>query len=342
MPARIPSPVAHLTDDDNHVVHGVAIGEGDRTNGAHGRKAWPREVLEPAAESLTGQTIWFNEADPSKHGDSGRQNVGTVTQSAYEPGVGVVYEAELTDEKVAKKLSSGQLDVSIEAANADRIEHDETGASILHGFDFTGMAAVEKGASPSNYTAPGEAEANPGIAALSADEIAAALDGKETRAKRLAQQLAAQEERLAVLRKQREILEEKRADLAEQVEELEQVKGEVDHMKEIYAAALSDDEMFTAEELVEKFTVDELRTKVGVSHDDTPEIGGEPDVQTGGGPTATAALSRRSLDSDEREKAKEIKRRIKYWSGKNDTIVAAEKEKLAELTGVSADNIDIE
>lgn len=166
MQAQITTPVARLSDRNRLVVHGVALGEGDITNGLHGRKAWPRDVLEPAAASLAGT--------PVTDAHDG-ERVGRVTRSAYESGVGVVYEATLSDAEVARELSLGQLDVSIEAGNPDSVERDEDGAAILHGFEFDGMAVVEDGASPSNHSSAGSAADNPALAALSAGDIAASL-----------------------------------------------------------------------------------------------------------------------------------------------------------------------
>ena len=164
---QLSGPVAHASAD-GHTVHGVAIGEGDLTRGEHGLKKWPRDILEPAAESLAGQPFVYNAGDPSEHDGPGRQSVGEVVRAAYEPGVGVVYEATVEDERVAERLARGEYDVSIEGSGSDIDEDPETGAAILRGFEFTGIAAVEQGASPSNYTAPGAAGENPGIAALSA------------------------------------------------------------------------------------------------------------------------------------------------------------------------------
>ena len=159
-------PVAHASAD-GHTIHGVAIGEDDVTAGEHGRKRWPRDVLEPAAETLAGEPFVFNAGDPSQHSGDGRRTVGNVVRAAYEPGVGVVYQARIDDEDVAEQLSRGELEVSIEGSGEEVEEDPETGAAILRGFEFTGIAAVKRGASPSNYAAPGEAGPNPGIAALS-------------------------------------------------------------------------------------------------------------------------------------------------------------------------------
>lgn len=450
MQAQITSPVARLTEnEDGHVVHGVAIGEGDRTNGLHSLKRWPRETLEPAAASLTGTPI------TNTHGG---ERVGQVTRSAYEQGVGVVYEATLSDEDLANKLSLGQRDVSIEASNPERVEHNDEGAAILHGFQFDGMAVVENGASPSNHSSAGSASDNQAIAALSAGEIAASLasysveysgtaggqldeseipsdgfeshylidgstksdssfpvvdvsgdlrrgnvasawdlrghapdesamrsalldlndafdnppietddeqaeastpegddspnDGMETsrsgetdadnnssttmtdedsgeQYEKLAAKLAERDDRVDELREQKEELEAERDELANRLEKLESLEEVVDDVKETYAAQLADGERFPTDELVEKYSVVELREKYEAD-DDADLVESEPDVQTGGSSDdATAALSQEEQD----EKAL-LETRIETFEGRGwDAAAQTNREKLAELTG---------
>lgn len=465
MQAQITSPVARLSEfgGDRHVVHGVALGEDDTTRGTYGLKRWPRESLEPAAASLTHSPVM------DTHGGA---KVGRVTRSAYEPGVGVVYEAVLEDSDLANQLSLGQREVSIEAQNPERVEHDDEGAAILHGFEFSGMAIVTNGASPSNHSSPGAAADNPAVAALSADDIAASLanyeveysrtaggkldepnipsegfesrylidgatksassfpvvdaqqrlrrgnvasawdrrghapdesamrealldlneafddppietdeqaeaaasagdespegegpsltdernadnDSSETMTddntgeetyKQLAAKLAEsgdtieeQRAEIEALEAEKAELEAEKADLVEEIEELEDDNEEIETVKAVYAAELADGERFDEDELAEKFSVTELREKFEADEEaDLVDDGPEPDVQTGGG-DEEAALS---LDDSEREEAQDIKRRIEYWDGKNDTIVEAEKVELAELAGAdSADDV---
>lgn len=171
--ACITSLIAHLAasdrDDYDHIVHGVAHGEDELTRGLNGPKYWPAAELRRAADSLEGRPFY------ATHGDD-REAIGAVLQSAYEPGVGVVYEAGLNDADIAEALSLGKREVSIEAGNPSEIdEHGETGAAILRGYEYTALTAPESGASPGNYTAPGAASENPAVAALSAASIEAAL-----------------------------------------------------------------------------------------------------------------------------------------------------------------------
>lgn len=169
---------ASLADsDDTTTVHGVAIGANELTNGKYGLKKWPADELQQAASSLTGHEVTYLYNDPTKHGG---ERIGRVTDAGYQEGVGVLYEATLDDPDVADDLSLGQLDVSIEAANASGVDtDDETGADILRDFDFEGLAVVERGAAPSNYTAAGPAEENPAVAALSAGDIEGMLNNHQ-------------------------------------------------------------------------------------------------------------------------------------------------------------------
>lgn len=172
------SRIAHLADSDRddypHVVHGVAHGEDELTHGLNGPKYWPADEVEAAAASLEGRTVYVS------HDDGGRRAIGEVLRAAYEDGVGVVYEAGLEDEAIAEELSLGKREVSIEAGNPDDVDrHEETDAAILRGYEYTALTTPERGASPGNYTAPGPADQNPAVAALSAAAVEAALDGED-------------------------------------------------------------------------------------------------------------------------------------------------------------------
>jgi len=158
-------------DDYDHIVHGVAHGEEELTLGKHSPKYWPADEVEASAATLEGKPVY------RVHDDGEREEIGAVLRAAYEPGVGVVYEAGLEDDEIAEDLSIGQREVSIEAANADSIDRHDSGAIIMRGYEYTALATPERGASQANYTAAGPADENPTMAALSGADIEAALDG---------------------------------------------------------------------------------------------------------------------------------------------------------------------
>ncbi|SEO71228.1 hypothetical protein SAMN05216388_101776 [Halorientalis persicus] len=173
-PTQYTSRIASLRERDAadypYVVHGVAQAAGELTHGQNGPKYWPAAELQQAAPTLAGQTVY------SVH-DGDRHAVGEILAAAYdETRDAVVYEAGLEDAEIAEALSIGEREPTIEAANPDAVDrHDETGAVIMRGFEYTGMATTEQGASDASYAAPGSAAENPAVAALSAASIQATL-----------------------------------------------------------------------------------------------------------------------------------------------------------------------
>lgn len=163
-------------DDEPFTVHGIAIGEGDVTNGASGNRTfWPRETLEAAAEGLAGKKI----VDDSEHDDLEATQppvsaiLGEVTQSTYKDGVGVVFEGEIDDPDIAALVENGRVDVSPalfrELGEFDD-ERDAHPATDIH--KWRDLSVVSEGAAPSNSI-------QPGTAALQAEALQAMFDGSD-------------------------------------------------------------------------------------------------------------------------------------------------------------------
>jgi len=312
--ALFESRIAHLReterDDYQYVVHGVAQGENELTHGLNGPKYWPAGELERAAGTLEGQPVY------RVHGDGDREEIGEVLRSAYQEGVGTVYEAGLEDAEIAEELSLGQREVSIETSTAGRVDrHEETGAAILREWEYVGLATPEQGASEGNYTAAGPADSNPAVAALSAGAIKESLDsasmtddavspesgpaegmdensettnsdsndtmtnendnGESPDVSALLERMDDKDDRIEELEAE---LEEKE----ERIGELESYEDEIEEVKQAYAGALADaTEVFDEDDLVDRFTVAELREKAESRED--AQLASEPDVQTGGG-----------------------------------------------------------
>jgi hypothetical protein len=317
------SRIAHLTEtsegDYPHTVHGVAQGPDEFTNGLNGPKYWPASELERAAPTLEGTPVY------ASHGDE-REQIGEVTQSAYQDSVGVVYEAGLEDAEIAEELSLGQREVSIETSVAGGVdEHEETGAAILREWEYVGLATPEQGASEGNYTAPGSVGDNPAVAALSAGAIRGALtesitdeavspetgqaegmgvdatttsdsqttmtdDNNDPDVSALLERVDEKDERI----------EELEAELSEKdnrIAELEDHGEEIEEVKQSYAAALAgEDTMLDEEDFVERFSVAELREKVD-EREDAQLADPEPDVQAGSG-TDTESEEEAELSAD--------------------------------------------
>ena len=161
--------LAETEADDTHVINGVAIGAGDVTHGLTRKsKVWQPDELRAAASTLEGAEI------KALHSDA---VVGEVTKAGFEPGVGVLYEAELEDEKLAAGVASGRLSVSIEATHFDggTVDTPEGKAMAATNITFDGLAIVQKDAAPSASAKPGQAAA----LAVMPDEVHAALAGEE-------------------------------------------------------------------------------------------------------------------------------------------------------------------
>lgn len=151
--ATVQSRIAGLAGDNTQVISGVAIGNDDLTRGLEKEwKLWSGDELRAAAASLEG-----TELNPL-HSE---QTVGRVTKAGYDPDRGVIYEAELSDEKLAENIEHGDFEVSIEAKHSSggTVEHNGREAMLATNIRFTGMAIVQRGAAPSASAEPGEAAA---------------------------------------------------------------------------------------------------------------------------------------------------------------------------------------
>lgn len=146
--------LSSLDGDAPYTINGVAIGDGDVTKGSSGvEKEWPGEELEKAASSLMGRPLVVD------HDNSADGVVGKVTKADYKENVGVLYEAQLYDEELAKKVHDGLLEVSIRGyhIDVDEMEESEEGAKIVEGIKFDNLSIVPVGAAPSNTLQMGEA-----------------------------------------------------------------------------------------------------------------------------------------------------------------------------------------
>jgi len=144
------------TEEDEFVIHGVALGSGDITHGSsQTRKLWPEEELEKAADTLAGQPLVKN------HENTVEGKVGTVRDSSFLEGVGVIYEAVIDPEydHLARKVQRGGLEVSARVYHrpSEELEEDpETGALVTEDLRFDNLSLVLTGASKSNTAEWGE------------------------------------------------------------------------------------------------------------------------------------------------------------------------------------------
>jgi hypothetical protein len=163
---------------DSIVVNGVAIGEGDVTIGGSGKQTlWPRETLQEAAEGLQGQplaTDMNHTADGAKAQTPVEAVVGEVTWSGYKPGVGVLYEAEVDDPDIARKIQNDRLEVSpLVFRELEPLASNEADFKATDIQKWRDLSLVVDGAAPSNEIQVGE---NP----MQAEALHGAIEALQT------------------------------------------------------------------------------------------------------------------------------------------------------------------
>lgn len=257
---------AHLTEelapesDDGYTITGIAIGENDVTRGESGiEKRWPREALKPSADSLAGRPL------VKDHDNTTDGVVGEVTSTAYEDGVGLLYEAELYDESLADKIANGLLEVSIRGYhnNVEDMSEDDDGNKIVEKVVFDNLSIVPTGAAPSNTVEVGESQS---VSAATCAEILTEDDDGESQDSQstLVEDDNSQNTDIDMTEEETEDtgeIEELRETIEELEAENESLRGEVETIRMEYAEDLAEESPFTAEQLADKFTVDELSEK---------------------------------------------------------------------------------
>jgi len=156
------------SQSEPYLVSGVAIGENEVTLGANGPKFWPEAELREGAQSLVGVPLTKNHDDKSVE-----SVVGEVIDAGYEPGEGIVFEAEVDDEELATKIARGRLEVSVHALHKDGGRTGE-GELIVEDPLFLDLSLVPRGGSPSNFIEAGNSSSEV-LASLSEDKVSAIL-----------------------------------------------------------------------------------------------------------------------------------------------------------------------
>jgi hypothetical protein len=156
-----------------YTVHGVAIGADDVTAGEAGLKFWPGDELRQAVDTLVGVPLNKNHDD-----DRVESVIGEVVDAGYEDDVGIIFEAEVDDREIATKIERGRLEVSVHALHRNG-GTTEDGYAIAEDIHFLDLSVVPRGASQSNYVAPGSSPSE-ALASLSAGDVAGMLEEGDT------------------------------------------------------------------------------------------------------------------------------------------------------------------
>lgn len=141
--------------EGDHLIHGVAMGEGDITRSQSGAELyWSADALRMAANTLEGRPLVVD------HEDSAYAVVGEVMEANFKENVGIVYKARLTDEELAEKIQDDLLEVSIKVYRPDdeKLEEREDGVLVVDRAKIDNLSVVARGEAPSNYVEYGESD----------------------------------------------------------------------------------------------------------------------------------------------------------------------------------------
>lgn len=239
-------------------IHGVALGPEDVTIGSSGlKKLWPADELRRAASSLEGKPLVRD------HLNTVDGVVGEVTKADYRENVGVVYEAELTDESLAEKIQHGLLEVSARMRHAPVSDlEEEDDALVVEDIEFLNLSLVSQGASPSNEVDVGAATA------LQAAELASHFDYSPREAEAELEQ-STDEQSESENPTMDEEIEELRKKLNERNEQIEELSSAVEGLKD---AQEEESEVQLPEELEDFSDLMELRNPKAIEECEDPMV----------------------------------------------------------------------
>lgn len=335
-------------NDDENVIHGVALPPDTTAETSDDKVHFPSDEIEQAADKLAGEAV--SRGHPDEWPYPVEETIGRVTKSEWNPELGLVYQATLTDDDIAEKVDAGILDVSAHVMSNDGPENDD-GAVTATDLDFAGLGVVSKGAAYGNTAETGPLEApleavtetlgydgphdgtGPESGGADDQSTTTQMDNEELedRLEELETELDERKEREKELEEEKEKFEERISTLEAEKEESEQ------EIKMEYAEALAETSPISAETLATALSFEDLKS----DYDEAVESGdistvaptepSKPDVQSGGGSDDD------SLTEDERERVEELEGEIDQLQDKSTdfckTMVEAREKELKELRG---------
>lgn len=175
--------IDNIQENSPITVSGVAIPENTVLEGGQGvEHFFSPEAAQEAAQVLqeqieSGETVHIVKNFHDTQGQAGADDViGEVTGAGYSQGVGVVFEGEITDEDIARKVDLGYLDVSPSVARSlGPLDETMQARSVDTVAGFRDIATVARGQPGADV----EIGPNPAVEALSRTLSFDALDTLE-------------------------------------------------------------------------------------------------------------------------------------------------------------------
>lgn len=136
-------------EDGPWTVHGVAQAA-EVTQGVSGeQRFWPDETLRAAVDELVGTPLVM----PDDHEDldaaqpSPETIIGEVVDAAFDDSQGLLFEAEVDDPEIAKRIARGRVDVSPSVALAEgEFDEERDAQRVAEIVGYRDLAVVAEGA----------------------------------------------------------------------------------------------------------------------------------------------------------------------------------------------------
>lgn len=368
----IQSGIAILQEADPTVVHGVAIGAGDITQGMSGKRTlWPASALRDSAEQLTGKPLVRNHPGVSKDDEGLRVDaqppvedvIGEVTDAQYRDDVGLLFEAEVDNESIATQIERGRADVSpVVSRSLGEFDEEQDAHRVESITGFRDLGVVSEGASRSNSIQPGAATAMMAEALSSAfGETAtggddgddggtpqstggqdeqhdnqtddATMSDEETISDAERELLAAVDDPATATDVLQDYGQFEQPRIVEQ-DEFEGLQSDLNEAKLAFADVLSQRVGLDADKIARNFSWSALREEF---EDDEGDIDTDALVQTpetGQPDEDEVAQESEALSREEREEKELLETRIETFEDRGwEAAAQTNREKLAELTG---------
>jgi cell division protein FtsB len=250
-------------------IHGVAMTPGLATGGSLIPTVWTADVLEDATPKLAGKDIVTDRKHDPEESPGAREVIGEVTVTEYLSGHGIGYNGEVDDREIAQKIARGRLDASpylYRTLTDETRVVDGTEASVAEevlGFD--NLAVVRNGAGGDDVAI--QAGPHPDLGSEAAEALAEAFPADAQPSDGPA------EPGTGLLTIDTNMSNNDPDDpdptvesLSEEVETLrrenKRLRAENSPIKGTLAETLAADSPFTADELADRFSFDELRERV--------------------------------------------------------------------------------
>ena len=249
-------------------IHGVAMTPGLATGGSLIPTMWTPDVLEDATPKLAGKDIVTDRKHDPEENPGVREVIGEVTATEYLSDHGIGYNGEVDDREIAQKIARGRLDASpylYRTLSDETRDVDGTEATVADevlGFD--NLAVVRNGAGGDDVAI--QTGPHPDLGSEAAEALAEAFPDEQPSDEPAEPGTGPSTIDTNMSNNDPDDPDPTVESLSEEVETLrrenKRLRAENSPIKGTLAETLAADSPFTADELADRFSFDELRERV--------------------------------------------------------------------------------